>query len=444
MSYKTGPLAYQITGNTTLLIPISNFYNFNEDSSHNDQFYIGNNTKSAELPFFDEPLDPKGVFLTDKDHGGYVEFHTSLVGVDSDPSSYKAWTSNGYLTNIDWKNNSVQGVSDVSAWGSGSPLNEPPVISGGIFGVQATDQATAAGVYFNPMPDSVGSPGQTIALTAVAWDSAEGRTLTYSLAPGSPSGASIDPATGSFTWTIPANEPPGDYPITIDVTDNASPPLTALTSFTIHVQAPGTQQTSSFSAVSGSGTFGGTATLTAALTSGGSPLAGEVVSFALKVNGSVTSLGTATTDANGIATLSNANIAGANVGTTPGAISVNFAGDATYLASSASGSLTVSPRDVSSQVSVTSSGLVYNRGTQQFGGTMTLTNTGTSALNFSFEVVLTNLPAGVTLANASGYTADGNPYILVDLPGGAWHRASPSLSRFSSTTPAKNSSSTGP
>ena len=139
----------------------------------------------------------------------------------------------------------------------------------------------------------------------------------------------------------------------------------------------------------------------------------------MNVNGSVTPLGTATTDANGIATLSNANIAGANVGTTPGAISVNFAGDATYLGSSASGSLTVSPRDVSSQVSVTSSGLVYNRSTQQFGGTMTLTNTGTSALDFSFEVVLTNLPAGVTLANASGYTADGNPYILVDLPGGA-------------------------
>ena len=102
-------------------------------------------------------------------------------------------------------------------------------------------------------------------------------TNQYSLDPGAPSGASIDPATGSFTWTIPANEPPGDYPITIDVTDNASPPLTASTSFTIHVQAPGTLQTSNFSAVSGSGSFGGTATLTATLTSGGSPLAGKVV-----------------------------------------------------------------------------------------------------------------------------------------------------------------------
>src|SRR5208283_2618245 len=106
-----------------------------------------------------------------------------------------------------------------------------------------------------------------------AQDSAEGRTLTYSLAPGFPSGAAIDPATGVFTWTVPATEPPGSYPVTVNVTDDASPPLTASTSFTIHVQAPGTQQTSSFSAVSGSGSFGGTATLTATLTSGGSPLA---------------------------------------------------------------------------------------------------------------------------------------------------------------------------
>jgi hypothetical protein len=99
-------------------------------------------------------------------------------------------------------------------------------------------------------------------------------------------------------------------------------------------------------------------------------------------------------------------------------IVAQYSGSADFTGSSASGSVTVSPRDVSSQVSVTGSGLVYNRSTQLFGGTMTLTNNGTSALNFSFEVVLTNLPTGVALANATGYTADGNPYILVNLPGG--------------------------
>ena len=99
-------------------------------------------------------------------------------------------------------------------------------------------------------------------------------------------------------------------------------------------------------------------------------------------------------------------------------IVAQYSGSADFAVSSAIGSMTVSPRDVSSQVSVTGSGLVYNRSTQLFGGTMTLTNNGTSALNLSFEVVLTNLPTGVALANATGYTADGNPYILVNLPGG--------------------------
>jgi len=357
------------------------------------------------------------------------------VGVidDKAPQDYEVWTNNGYKTNFNWKSNTIFTAPDVKdtsgsifldsieGWGaSPGPGSEPTPSSGGVFGIEPSDEvATGAQLSLDAIPASTGSPGQTIALTAMAQDPAEGQILTYGLAPGSPAGASINPATGEFTWTIPATESPGDYPVTIDVNDDASPPLTASTSFTIHVQASTTLQASSFSAVSGSGDFGATATLSASLTSGTTPLAGEVVSFGLNLNGAVTPLGTATTDANGIATLPNANIAGANVGTDTGVLTVNFAGDATYLDSTASGSLTVSPSDVSSQASVTSSGLVYNRSTQLFGGTMTLTNTGTSTLDFSFEVVLTNLPAGVTLANASGYTADGDPYILVNLPGGA-------------------------
>lgn len=373
-------------------------------------------------------LNPAKPLVNPYGPSGYASFITTLVGISYDHKVFTQYDGKGYYVGFTWKSDTLvsaagaasgKGVFDVSPVKAEPPAGRLSVVSGGVFDVQLTDQRVeTSGITINPIPDVTGSPGQTIALTAMAQDPAEGQILAYSLAPGFPSGASIDPARGSFTWSIPANEPPGDYLITINVSDDASPPLTASTSFTIHVQAPATLQTTNFSAVSGSGSFGSTATLTATLTSGGSPLAGKAVSFALNVNGSVTPLGTATTDANGIATLPNANIAGANVGTTPGAISVNFAGDATYLGSSASGSLTVSPRDVSSQVGVTNSGLVYNRATQQFGGTMTLTNTGTTALDFSFEVVLTNLPAGVTLANASGYTADGNPYILVDLPGG--------------------------
>jgi hypothetical protein len=81
-------------------------------------------------------------------------------------------------------------------------------------------------------------------------------------------------------------------------------------------------------------------------------------------------------------------------------------------------SLTVSPANVTGQVSINKSGLVYNRSTQLFGGTITITNTGTTNLIGILEFEVTGLPAGVTLANATGIAPDGNPYITVNLPNG--------------------------
>ena len=70
-----------------------------------------------------------------------------------------------------------------------------------------------------------------------------------------------------------------------------------------------------------------------------------------------------------------------------------------------------------SLVQISASGLVYNRSTRLFGGTITLTNISTTAIGV-LEVELTGLPPGVSLANASGTAADGNPYLLVDSPDG--------------------------
>lgn len=80
--------------------------------------------------------------------------------------------------------------------------------------------------------------------------------------------------------------------------------------------------------------------------------------------------------------------------------------------------LTINPNNVTNQVSVRSSGLVYNRATQLFGGTITITNTGTTSLIGTLQFELTGLPAGVTWANANGIAADGNPFITINLPNG--------------------------
>jgi len=97
------------------------------------------------------------------------------------------------------------------------------------------------------------------------------------------------------------------------------------------------------SAVSGSGTIGGTATLTSTLTASAVPLAGRTVIFTLTEGGTVRTVGTATTDANGVATSTGVSLAGLNAGTYSSAVGVSFAGDPTYAASSSSGTLVVNP-----------------------------------------------------------------------------------------------------
>ena len=94
-------------------------------------------------------------------------------------------------------------------------------------------------------------------------------------------------------------------------------------------------------AVSGSGTFGGTATLTSTLTANGMSLAGKTITFTLNEGGTVTTVGMATTNTNGVATLSGVSLAGLNAGTYSGAVGASFAGDSTYAAKSAGGSLVI-------------------------------------------------------------------------------------------------------
>ncbi|HEX4718186.1 MAG TPA: Ig-like domain repeat protein, partial [Thermoleophilaceae bacterium] len=98
-------------------------------------------------------------------------------------------------------------------------------------------------------------------------------------------------------------------------------------------------QTTSLVASTASGTFGGTTTLSATLTAGSpaSGVSGKTISFSL--NG--TSVGTAVTNASGVATLTGANLTGINAGTYPTGISASFAGDSSYASSSASAQLTV-------------------------------------------------------------------------------------------------------
>jgi hypothetical protein len=62
-----------------------------------------------------------------------------------------------------------------------------------------------------------------------------GQTLAYSLLPGSPSGAAVNSASGEFTWRPTVAQAPSSNPVSVVVTDNGSPNLSATNSFTVTV-----------------------------------------------------------------------------------------------------------------------------------------------------------------------------------------------------------------
>jgi hypothetical protein len=81
--------------------------------------------------------------------------------------------------------------------------------------------------------------------------------------------------------------------------------------------------------------------------------------------------------------------------------------------------------DVTGQVSVQASSLKYHKATQRYGGTLTVTDTGSHSIGGSLDILLHGLPSGVTLASATltvagrkhtlkiEYTGAGDPYIHV-------------------------------
>jgi VCBS repeat-containing protein len=83
--------------------------------------------------------------------------------------------------------------------------------------------------------------GRTLTVNVSATDpddsnvSPESNVLTFSLQPNAPSGASIDPATGLFTWAVPRTQAVGLYTITVNVTDAGTPALSATRSCTVDV-----------------------------------------------------------------------------------------------------------------------------------------------------------------------------------------------------------------
>jgi hypothetical protein len=89
--------------------------------------------------------------------------------------------------------------------------------------------------YSHAIVDRTVDEGEPIVFQALARDPDVPSVLTFSLDPGAPEGATIDPTTGLFTWTPSEAQGPGVYPITVRVTDHGEPPLSDALTFIVTV-----------------------------------------------------------------------------------------------------------------------------------------------------------------------------------------------------------------
>jgi hypothetical protein len=87
------------------------------------------------------------------------------------------------------------------------------------------------------IPDQMVNEGELLTLTASASDPEQPiQTLTFSLGAGAPDGVAIDANTGVFTWTPSEVHGPATNVITVIVTDNGTPALSASRGVTVMVR----------------------------------------------------------------------------------------------------------------------------------------------------------------------------------------------------------------
>jgi hypothetical protein len=91
----------------------------------------------------------------------------------------------------------------------------------------------------NPIANRTITLGQTVSFTVAATDAqSPPQTLGFSLDAGFPAGATINSGSGLFSWTPSPQQAPGASIITVRVTDDGVPPLSATRPFTITVRLP--------------------------------------------------------------------------------------------------------------------------------------------------------------------------------------------------------------
>ena len=162
------------------------------------------NVPAQVLRFTLDPGAPPGASIG-LDDGVFAWIPTEAQGPGSYPITIRV-TDNGAPVLSDTKSFTVQ-VNEVN--------NQPSLTS--------------------HTPVSV-SEGQTVALTYIANDTdTPAQLLSFSLDTGAPEGMTIHATSGELGWTPTEAQGPGNYPVTVRVTDNGEPPASSTQPLTVTV-----------------------------------------------------------------------------------------------------------------------------------------------------------------------------------------------------------------
>ncbi len=132
-----------------------------------------------------------------------------------------------------WTPSAAQGPGTYSIQVIVTDDDSPPLSTTNSFAVTVNDVNTAP--VFQPIPNQTVFEGQLLSLQVRAVDDDQPpQTLTYSLLPGSPPGATLS-SNGVFEWTPSAAQGPLHYSIGVKVTDSGSPPISITTNFLVVV-----------------------------------------------------------------------------------------------------------------------------------------------------------------------------------------------------------------
>ena len=163
---------------------------------------------------------------------------------------------------------------------------------------------------------------------------------------------------------------------------------------------------------SASGTYGGTTTLSATLTSAGAGVSGKTISFTLNGNPS----GTGSTNGSGVVTISGVSLSGIGAGSYPTGVGASFVGDASYGSSSGSNSLTIAKAS-----QTITFGTLLNKTTSD--PPFTVSATASSGLPVSFAASGQCTVSGNTVT----ITAEGSCTITASQAGNSNYNAAPSV-----------------